>query len=234
MFVTTSRRLPPSWYSPSPSPGGIVATSIYLPLRYDTWQPCQCDPRWEFHYHGHDLCPVFSLSIRVEMELSYSVLVIFVLSENRSPPILIFLGSTECRENTFLQRKLNFSKYITIHVYIVKLTIFLTFWIFKMIEEKSLFHTMSRYRKIFKGDAARDSPRLFQHPPTLACVVRSSLEIRQKIITPILKADKFSIVYFVSRAKFFSIKNIDACNYIITYIWQNSIINTFKKKKDRQ
>lgn len=116
----------------------------------------------------------------------------------------------------------------------VKLTIFLTFWIFKMIEEKSLFHTMSRYRKIFKGDAARDSPRLFQHPPTLACVVRSSLEIRQKIITPILKADKFSIVYFVSRAKFFSIKNIDACNYIITYIWQNSIINTFKKKKDRQ
>lgn len=34
MFVTTSRRLPPSWYSPSPSPVGTVATSIYLPLRH--------------------------------------------------------------------------------------------------------------------------------------------------------------------------------------------------------
>lgn len=34
MFVTTSRRLPPSWYSPSPFPVGTVATSIYLPLRH--------------------------------------------------------------------------------------------------------------------------------------------------------------------------------------------------------
>ena len=56
MFVTISRRLPPSWYTPV----GIVTTSIYLPLRHDTSQPCQCDPRWEFHYHSHDLCPSHS------------------------------------------------------------------------------------------------------------------------------------------------------------------------------
>lgn len=33
------------------------AWSLFVPAARDTSQPCQCDPRWEFHYRGHDLCP---------------------------------------------------------------------------------------------------------------------------------------------------------------------------------
>lgn len=102
MFVTTSRRLPPS-----PPLASSRRRSIYP---YDTWQPCQCDPRWEFHYHGHDLYPVLSLPIRVEMELSYSILAIFVLREQ----IWSFSGQQNCAAKIhFFNGNWIFSKYIT-------------------------------------------------------------------------------------------------------------------------
>lgn len=36
---------------------GYDAWSLFVPAAYDISQPCQCDPRWEFHYRGYDLCP---------------------------------------------------------------------------------------------------------------------------------------------------------------------------------
>lgn len=60
----------------------------------------------------------------------------------------------------------------------MKLIIFAISWIFKTINRNPYSNNVTE-RSLIRDAAnpARGSPRLFQHPPTLACVVRSSLRI---------------------------------------------------------